>query len=1027
MPKNQNENVITKIRNDFINSMKHPLITLKKYPSAILSHQKNSQFISESSSNISEEEDEEDEYTIGNYLIKNTLGQGNFGKVKLGIYIPNNEKVAVKILEKNRIKENSDNIRVKREFDMLSKFNHINVILVAEIFESKDAYYSVMEYCEGGELFDYIVKNRRLSEDESAFFYYQLINGLEYIHSLGIVHRDLKPENLLLTNEKILKIIDFGLSNYTKVNELLSTPCGSPCYASPEMVAGKKYDGFKIDIWSSGIILYAMLCGNLPFEEKNNENLFKKILKCNVEYPKYINEDAKNLLNKILVTDPNKRINIEQIKQSKFFIRGKKIFEEEFNESKISSRSLSKNDQEFKITISNIDISNIDNSTEKNKNLNTKNNLNGLNDDLLSISNEKIFDTYNNDKNKNNNNKYKECSSKSFTSIKIEEKISKKKITKKKEKDVNNLKKELKREKYKYKNIFDMKKSKSKNNRKNKENQKKKKMTQNNLTIYNKGRKEFKNYKNKINSNIVNDFRQIKNLINKKFLETEMNKKKENLKKINYRNKTNSNTINRKKFFYSKKLTDDVRLNSYKNKSNKINKYHSYARKLTSEIKKKINPIEEYLKLFKNSISKNNTNINSTINTNTISLNNSKNKKTKGNILLNRKIKKNYIIDIKGHKKKLNIISNKKNYKTNLKNYLKIAPKVESKENNKNKVENKSKSKNKSGTKNKNLQIKFVPKNNIIENYNTNYTITENDEIKLKNNSNNFNPMAKYNPDKFKKLAEILRKNIYLTRNTNKTIQENSYYRHSTNNSFKNIPFTTIRNHNNSKTTFHFKKIIYNPIKKLSKNKKDTVTVKNTVINLNMVNSNLIISNTNKKNKNIHQSQISKNISKNKLKEINSKLADKLKLSNNFSLKSNLYRNMQKKDVLNSSQTWAKTEGNEIGVNKMKNKLEEIMNKLKQNFFFKNSKHIKYNSMKLDEVTKNKLKQITKNKTNILAKPLSKKKRSINSDNLGNRTISPKLKNIKKYNSHINKKEEANIKNYSFLKQNKLSKNRNKF
>ena len=351
MPKNQNENVITKIRNDFINSMKHPLITLKKYPSAILSHQKNSQFISESSSNISEEENEEDEYTIGNYLIKNTLGQGNFGKVKLGIYIPNNEKVAVKILEKNRIKENSDNIRVKREFDMLSKFNHINVILVAEIFESKDAYYSVMEFCEGGELFDYIVKNRRLSEDESAFFYYQLINGLEYIHSLGIVHRDLKPENLLLTNEKILKIIDFGLSNYTKINELLSTPCGSPCYASPEMVAGKKYDGFKIDIWSSGIILYAMLCGYLPFEEKNNENLFKKILKCNVEYPKYINEDAKDLLNKILVTDPNKRINIEQIKQSKFFIRGKKIFEEEFNASKRSSRSLSKNDQEFKITI----------------------------------------------------------------------------------------------------------------------------------------------------------------------------------------------------------------------------------------------------------------------------------------------------------------------------------------------------------------------------------------------------------------------------------------------------------------------------------------------------------------------------------------------------------------------------------------------------------------------------------------------------------------------------------------------------
>ena len=300
----------------------------------------------------------EQEYKIGNYLIKKTLGQGTFGKVKLGIYLPTQEKVAIKILEKDRI-EKDDEIRVKREFDMLALFNHPNIILVAEIFESSDSYYSVMEYCDGGELFNYIVKNRRLSEEEAAFFYYQLINGLEYIHSLGIVHRDLKPENLLLTNEHLLKIIDFGLSNYFKEGQkdLLSTPCGSPCYASPEMVGGNKYNGFKIDIWSSGIILYAMLCGYLPFEDKDNDALFEKILECKLIFPKYITNIAKDLMEKILVTDPNKRINIPEIKKHPFYLKGKDLFEQEF-----SVYQITKDVNEKTSFIENIDINNIFNN-----------------------------------------------------------------------------------------------------------------------------------------------------------------------------------------------------------------------------------------------------------------------------------------------------------------------------------------------------------------------------------------------------------------------------------------------------------------------------------------------------------------------------------------------------------------------------------------------------------------------------------------------------------------------------------------
>ena len=291
-------------------------------------------------------ENKKTEVKIGNYLIKKTLGKGTFGKVKLGIYIPKNKKVAVKILEKRKLKEEDDIIRLKREFEMLSQFNHPNVIAVSEIFESNEAYFTVMEYCEGGELFNYIVENKYLSEEKSAFFYYQIINGLEYIHSLGIVHRDLKPENLLLTKDHIIKIIDFGLSNYFKPNQhdLLETPCGSPCYASPEMLSGENYDGFKIDIWATGIILFAMLCGFLPFDHKDNDKLFLKILECKIKYPTNLSLEAKDLIKKILVPDPMKRITISEIKKHPFYLKGKDIFESNFTIYQISQDTSSESD-----------------------------------------------------------------------------------------------------------------------------------------------------------------------------------------------------------------------------------------------------------------------------------------------------------------------------------------------------------------------------------------------------------------------------------------------------------------------------------------------------------------------------------------------------------------------------------------------------------------------------------------------------------------------------------------------------------
>ena len=263
---------------------------------------------------------------LNNYEILSILGEGTFGIVKLAQDKKTKEKVAIKILEKKKIKTEEDKRRVQTEIEILQKMSHINVIKAKKILKDSENIYIMMEYCEKGELFHYIEKEICLSNDEAACYFYQLINGLEYIHQKGIVHRDLKLENLLLSKTNLLKIIDFGLSSYYDSNKLLSTPCGSLCYASPELLSGQKYDGILIDIWSVGVILYAMLCGYLPFDDENHGMLYKRIINTELDIPEHLEEDSVDMLRKILVNEPKKRITIKEIKKHKFYIKGKKEF-----------------------------------------------------------------------------------------------------------------------------------------------------------------------------------------------------------------------------------------------------------------------------------------------------------------------------------------------------------------------------------------------------------------------------------------------------------------------------------------------------------------------------------------------------------------------------------------------------------------------------------------------------------------------------------------------------------------------------
>eukprot|EP00761_Pharyngomonas_kirbyi_P014166 gb/GECH01014196.1/.p1 GENE.gb/GECH01014196.1/~~gb/GECH01014196.1/.p1 ORF type:complete len:488 (+),score=126.34 gb/GECH01014196.1/:1-1464(+) len=256
---------------------------------------------------------------IGNYRLMKTLGKGSFGKVKLAEHVQTGHKVAVKIINRSKIKSSQVDKKIRREIKILKLFRHPHIIRLYEVIETKTDIFMVMEYVSGGELFDHIVSKGKLSEDEGRRFFQQIISGVEYCHRFMVVHRDLKPENLLLNSDKDVKIADFGLSNIMEDGDFLKTSCGSPNYAAPEVISGNLYAGPEVDVWSCGVILYALLCGRLPFDEENIPTLFSKIKEGNYTIPSYVPEGAKDLIRKILVVNPMNRITIAEIRAHPWF------------------------------------------------------------------------------------------------------------------------------------------------------------------------------------------------------------------------------------------------------------------------------------------------------------------------------------------------------------------------------------------------------------------------------------------------------------------------------------------------------------------------------------------------------------------------------------------------------------------------------------------------------------------------------------------------------------------------------------
>ncbi|XP_004345488.1 5'-AMP-activated protein kinase catalytic subunit alpha-2 [Capsaspora owczarzaki ATCC 30864] len=273
---------------------------------------------------------------IGQYVLGATLGVGSFGKVKRARHEFTGHEVAVKILNRNKIKSLDMVSKIRREIQYLKLFRHPHIIKLYEVISTPTDIFMVMEYVSGGELFEYIVKHGKLSEKDARRFFQQIISGVHYCHKHMVVHRDLKPENLLLDSNLNVKIADFGLSNMMTDGDFLKTSCGSPNYAAPEVISGnvrtvspprspprrgRLYAGPEVDIWSCGVILYALLCGKLPFDDEFIPNLFKKIKGGIFSLPSHLSDQTKDLLSRMLHVDPLKRATLEEIISNPWFVQ----------------------------------------------------------------------------------------------------------------------------------------------------------------------------------------------------------------------------------------------------------------------------------------------------------------------------------------------------------------------------------------------------------------------------------------------------------------------------------------------------------------------------------------------------------------------------------------------------------------------------------------------------------------------------------------------------------------------------------
>lgn len=257
---------------------------------------------------------------IGGYEFGDTIGTGGFSKVKKAVEISTGKTFAVKCIKISSINDPVSQKQIEREISILRTVHHPNIAQLHQVIHAPDKIYLVLEFVSGGDLFDLIANNGPLPEVRARKYFHQLIDALDYMHQKRAIHRDLKPENILISENDDIKITDFGLSIETAhSSQYLQTCCGTPNYVAPEIFKGESYQGGPVDIWGAGLLLYVMLSAYPPFNGNDINEISALVIRGHLYFPRGFPRAARDLINKIIVVDPKRRLTLNEIREDPWF------------------------------------------------------------------------------------------------------------------------------------------------------------------------------------------------------------------------------------------------------------------------------------------------------------------------------------------------------------------------------------------------------------------------------------------------------------------------------------------------------------------------------------------------------------------------------------------------------------------------------------------------------------------------------------------------------------------------------------